>query len=280
MEPEVPPAPSFLPPAPQAPEPRRGWPTGALVAIVGLALVAILGVVGGQLQARSAKDDLASARERLAAVEDDADDELDELQQQLEEATVANEQLTAAADTAAADLVTAQATVEDQATRISELEAQVEASATTVPSPTDGLFPVGLEDLAKVDLSFAGMALTSQIGECTYATETCDYLRGAALEADMYQDGGQWILTMRADGAAYFQAALVLDETGSFSGSEFINAEGTCDGQPSSPFATVYVNPVEFDAQDGTLRGTAFRGYLSDSTDCGRSTFTFQGRVG
>ncbi len=252
--------------------------------MVGLALVAILGVVGGQLQAKGARDDAAELEDRLVSTEDDADEELDGLQSELEAAQATNDELTTQYETAAAELATAQTTITDQEAKIAELTAALESPPdTTAPAgadPAAGLFPVGLEDLEKVNLSFAAMPLAAQVGECTYATDTCDYLTNAVLDADMYQDGGQWILTMRADGVPYFQAALVLDETGSFSGSEFVNAEGTCEGAPSKPFATVYVNPVEFAIEDGTLRGIRYRGYLSDATDCGRSTFSFQGRLG
>ena len=282
MDPMVPPTPYVAPTPP--PAPKKGWPTAALAAVVALALVAILGVVGGQLMAKSARDDAAELEDRLASTEDDADDELDQLQGEVETLTAANDDLAGQYETASADLATAQTTITDQQAEIAELTAALEATPdTTVPAAGDdlsALFPVGLEDLQKVDLSFEQMALASQVGECTYATDTCDYLTSAVLDADMYQDGGQWILTMRADGVPYFQAALVLDETGSFSGSEFVNAEGNCDGVASKPFATVYINPVEFSVEGGVLRGTRYRGYLSDSTDCGRSTFSFQGRLG
>jgi len=285
------PAPT-APPAGPAPVPaaaKQKWPTPAKIAVGLVALFAVLGILVGQLQVKNANDRNDTLNERLTAAEDDADSgagKADELQKQVDDLTAQNQQLTGenqqladSATKSAAELVTAQQTAADQATKITDLTGQL-AAAQSNASQVGGVFPVGLEDLKKVNLSATSMPLTSKVVDCTYAKSTCDYLGSAKLDADVYQDKGQWILTMRADGVPYFQAALALDATGSFVGSEYINAEGTCGSAAVKPFATVYVNPVEFTVADNQLKGTRFRGYLKDSTDCGESNFTFEGRTG
>jgi hypothetical protein len=282
-----PPAPVAAPVPVERP-PRRGWPTSALVAVIIASLLAIGGVVAGQLQAGNQKDKVAKLEDDLANAEDDADAESEELTAQL---TAAEQTATAAqatADQAAADLATAQAAAEaaaaDAATKqttIDDLTAQLAAQT----AGTASVFPVGLEDFAKVDLSVSAMAVTTESIDCTYNDETCGFLSNPSLDMDVYLDNDQWNVTMRNSGEPYFQAKLVFDQTGSFSGSEYVNADGTCaNGAAAKPFATIFLNPVEFTVVDGKLRAVRFRGYLEDSMECGdddpHSTLVFEGRAG
>ncbi|MEZ5258134.1 MAG: hypothetical protein R2705_14890 [Ilumatobacteraceae bacterium] len=227
---------------------------------------------------------------RLAALEDEMDTEVSGLEERLNQTQATSAELEAtlaerdaalaaaqdAADAASADATAKQNQIDDLTTQLDEAQAAAASVA--------GVFPVQLEDLNKLDMTVLGMPLTSRSTECSYSQDTCAALGASRLDADIYLDNSVWNITVRDRNVPYFQAKLVLDETGSFSGSEYVNAEGTCaDGSSSKPFATIYVNPVEFTVADGKLRATRFRGYLRDSMECGDtdpySSLAFEGRL-
>ena len=179
MDPSVPPPPPparYVAPTPPAPSGR--WPTPAIVTLAVVVLLGVLGGLVGQLQAKNARDEKAALRRELDQTEGDTGSVLDELRAKVDELTTENSTLTdqaAQAAQAAADLDAAKAKLAEREAQIADLTAQLE-SAGAASESIAALFPVGLEDLAKVDLAASAMTLTARVGDCTYSAETCDRL--------------------------------------------------------------------------------------------------------